>query len=98
MIETTMELVDGRGEGIVPIHEIGMDDGPDGLFTRAADVSDSVRTGPLLGNLVFLVIEPLQGLERLIEIRASPITEVRPRSCWVSNGACANTDCRHWRW
>ena len=75
MIETTMELVDGTGQGMEPIHEIGMDDGPDGLFTPVADVSDSVRTGPLLGNLVFLVIEPLQGLERLIDIRASPTTE-----------------------
>ena len=46
MIETTMKLVDGTGQGIVPIHEIGMDDGPDGLFTSVTDVSDSVCTGP----------------------------------------------------
>ena len=75
MIETTMELVDGPGQGIVPIHEIGMDDGPDGLFTPITDVADAVCTGPLLGKLVFLVTEPLQGLERLIDLRASPPTE-----------------------
>ena len=34
MIETTMKLVDGPGQGIVPIHEIGMGNGPD-AFNRA---------------------------------------------------------------
>ena len=38
-------------------------------------MSDSVCTGPLLGNLVFLVVEPFQGLEGLIDIRTSPATE-----------------------
>ena len=38
-------------------------------------MADSVHTGPLLGNLVFLVIEPLHGLERLIDILASPTTK-----------------------
>ena len=63
MIETTTKLVDSTGKGIVPIHEIGIDDGLDGLFASVTDVSDSVCTGPLLGNLLFLVVEPLQGLE-----------------------------------
>ena len=58
-----MKLVDGTGQGIVP------------MFTPVADVSDAVRTGSLLGNLVFLVKEPLQGLERLIDICASLATE-----------------------
>ena len=75
MIETPMKVVDSTGQGIVPVYEIGVDDGSDGLFAPVMDVSDSVRTGPLLGNLLFLVIEPLQGLERLIDIRASPATE-----------------------
>lgn len=48
MIETVMKPVDGASQGIVPIHEVGIDDGPDGLFTTVADVSDSVGTGPLL--------------------------------------------------
>ena len=75
MIETTMKLVDGTGQGIVTIHKMGIDDRPDGLFTPVTYVPDSVRTGPLLGNLVLLIIEPLQGLERLIDIRASPDTK-----------------------
>lgn len=48
MIETAMKPVDGASQGIVPIHKVGIDDGPDGLFTTVADVSDSVGTGPLL--------------------------------------------------
>ena len=60
---TTMELADGTGQGIVPVYEIGVDVGPDGLFAPVTDVSDPVCTGPLLGNLVFLVVKPLQGLE-----------------------------------
>ena len=75
MIETPMKLVDSTGQGIVPVYEIGIDDGPDGLLAPVTDVSDSVCTGPLLGNLVLLVVEPFQGLERLIDIRASPATE-----------------------
>ena len=75
MIETPMKLVYSMGQGIVPVYEIGIDDCPDGLFAPVTDVSDSVCTGPLLGNLVFLVVEPLQGLEGLIDIRASPATE-----------------------
>ena len=75
MIETTMKLVDGPGQRIVPIHEIGIRDGPDGLFAPITDMTDAVCTGPLLGKLVFLVIEPLQGLEGLIDIRASQATE-----------------------
>ena len=47
MIETTMKLVDSTGQGIVPVYEIGIDDGPDGLFAPVTDVADSVCTGPL---------------------------------------------------
>ena len=75
MILATIKFVDGTGQGIVHVYETGIDVGPDGLFGPVTDESDSVRTGPLLKNLVFLVIEPLQGLERLIDIRASPATE-----------------------
>ena len=59
MVETPVELVDGSGQGIVAIDEIAVDDGPDGLFTPVTDVASAVCTGPLLGNLVFLIVEPL---------------------------------------
>ena len=62
MIESTMQLVDGTGQGIVPIYEIGIYDGPDGLFAPVTDVSDSVCTGPLLRNLLFLVVEQCRAL------------------------------------
>ena len=75
VIEATMKLVDSTGQGIVPIHEIGIRDGLDGLFTPVTDVADAVCTCPLLGKLVFLLIEPLQGLERLIDLCASPATK-----------------------
>ena len=75
MIETTMKLADSIGQGIVPIHEIGIRDGLDGLFTPVTEVADAVGTCPLLGKLVFLLIEPLQGLERLIDLCASPATK-----------------------
>ena len=48
MIETAMKPVDGASQGILPIHEVGIGDDPDGLFTTVADVSDSVGKGPLL--------------------------------------------------
>ena len=75
MVETPMKLVDSTGQWIVPVYEIGVDDGPDELFAPVTDVLDSVCAGPLFGNLVFLVVEPLQSLEGLIDIRASPATE-----------------------
>ena len=68
MVRTPVELVDGACEGIIPIDEIRRDSRPDGLFTTIADVSDPVFTGPLLGNLLFPVIEPLQGLEGMVDI------------------------------
>ena len=68
MVNIPVQLVDGTSQGIVTIHEIGIDYGPDCLFTPVTYVSDSVRTGPLLWNLVFLVVEPFQGLERLVDI------------------------------
>ena len=59
MVETPMNLVDGLGQRIVAINEITVDDGPDGLFAPVTDVSNAVGTGPLLGNLMFLVVQPL---------------------------------------
>ena len=67
-----MKLVDGSGQGIVAIDELTVDDGPDRLFAPVADVSNAVGTGPLFGNLVFLVVEPLQSLEGLIDLGPSP--------------------------
>jgi len=75
MVKTPVELVSSACEGIVPIYEIGIDDSPDCLFTPVTYVSDSVPTGPLLGNLVFLVIEPLRGLEGMVDIGPSPATD-----------------------
>ena len=59
MVETPMKLVDGSGQGIVAIEEITVDDGPDGLFAPVTDVSNAIAAGPLLGNLVFPVVQPL---------------------------------------
>ena len=59
MVETPVELVDGSGQGIVAIDEIAVDDGPDGLFAPVTDVSNAIGAGPLLGNLMFLVVQPL---------------------------------------
>ena len=75
MVETPMKLVDGPGHGIVPINEITVGDGSDGLFAPVTDVSNAIGGGPLLGNLVFLVVEPLQGLEGLIDLGSSPTAE-----------------------
>ena len=72
---TPVEIVDGTSQGIVTIHKIGIDYGLDCLFTPVTYASDSVRTGPLLGNLVFLVVEPLQGVEGLDNIGPSPATD-----------------------
>ena len=63
-----MDLVNSACGGILPINEIRCDIRPDGLFTTIADVLDPVRTGPLLGDLLFLVVEPLQGLEGMVDI------------------------------
>ena len=59
MIETPVELVDGTGHRIVAIDKITVGDGSDGLFAPVRNVTNAVGTGPLLGNEVFLVIEPL---------------------------------------
>ena len=59
MVETPMKLVDGSGQGIVAIDKIAVDDGPDGLFAPVTDVSNAIGAGPLLGNLVFLLVQPL---------------------------------------
>ena len=75
MVKTPVELVDGACEGIVPVDEIRRGSSRDGLLTAFADVLDPVRTGPLLGNLLFLVIEPLQGLKGLVDIGPLPSTD-----------------------
>ena len=72
MVETAMKLVDSAGQRIVPIDEITVHDGSDGLFAPVTDVSNAFGTGPLLGKEVFLVIEPLQGLEGLVDLGPSP--------------------------
>ena len=38
-------------------------------------MSNAVRAGPLLGNLMFLVVQPLQGLEGLVDLGPSPATQ-----------------------
>ena len=83
MVKTPVELVNSACEGIIPTYEIRRDNSPDGLFAAIADVLDPVRTGPLLGNLLFLVVEPLQGLEGLVDIGTPPATEtqVQPSKC-----------------
>ena len=77
MVKTPVELVNSVCEGIIPIDEIRRDNSPDGLFTAIADVLDPVRTGPPLGNLLFLVVEPLQGLKGLVDIGPPPATETQ---------------------
>ena len=72
MVETPMKLVDGSGQGIVAIDEITVDDGPDRLFVPVTDVSNAIGAGPLLGNLMFLVVQPLKGLEGLVDLGPSP--------------------------
>ena len=74
MVKTPVEVVDSACEGIMPIDEIRRASRPDGLFTTIVDVSDPVRTGPLLGNLLLLVVEPLQGLEGMVDNGPPPAT------------------------
>ena len=59
MIETPVELVDSTGHRIVAIDEITVGGGSDRLFAPITDMANAIGTGPLLGNEVFLVIEPL---------------------------------------
>ena len=75
MVKTPVELVNSAFEGIMPIDEIRRDNRSHGLVTTIANASAPVRTGPLLGNLVFLVIEPLQGLEGMVEMWPLPATD-----------------------
>ena len=72
MVETPVKLVDGSDQRIIAIDEITVDDGLDRLFSPVTDVSNAVGTGPLLGNLMFLVVQPLQGLEGLVDLGPSP--------------------------
>ena len=80
MVKTPMKFVDSASRGIIPIDKIAVGDGSDGLFVPVTDVSNAVGTGPLLGKEVFLVIQPLQGLEGLVDLGPSPAPpEVRRR-------------------
>ena len=72
MIETPMKFVDSAGQRIVAIDEITVHEGPDKLLAPIPDMSNAIGTGSLLGKEMFLIIEPLQGLERLIDLGASP--------------------------
>ena len=56
MVETPMKFVDSAGQRIIAINEITVGDGPDRLLTPVTNVSNAVSTGPLLGNLMFLVV------------------------------------------
>lgn len=74
MVKAPVELIDGTHGGIVTIYEIRRDRGPDRLFTTIANMFDPIHTGTLLGNLLFPVIEPFQGLERLVDVSTPPST------------------------
>ena len=71
MVETPMKLVDSTGQGIVSIDEIAVDDSSDRLFAPVTDVSNTIGTGSLLGNLMFLIVQPMQGLEGLVDLGPS---------------------------
>ena len=75
MVETSMKLVDGASQGIVAIDKMTVGAGSDRLFAPVANVSNAVSTSPLLGNEVFLVVEPLQGFEGLVDLGPSPPSE-----------------------
>ena len=59
MIETSVKLVDGAGQGIVAIDEMTVGAGSDRLFAPITNVTNTIGTGPLFGNEVFLVVQPL---------------------------------------
>ena len=72
MIKTPMKFVDSAGQGIVTIDKITVHEGPDKLLAPIPDMTNAIGTGPLFGKKVFLVVQPLQGLERLIDLSPSP--------------------------
>ena len=74
MVNTPVELVGGTSQGIVTIQEIGIDDGPDSVYPRYVRVGFGPHWPPAWG-LVFPVVEPLQGLEGLVDIGPSPATD-----------------------
>ena len=93
MVEAAVKFVDCAGGRIVPVHKIRVHPNPEGLFTPVADMTDPVGTGPLL-----LVIQPLQSLERLIDVRPLANHEgVRRRRYGVAGDVCANTGYKHWQ-
>ena len=49
MVNTPVELVGGTSQGIVTIHEIGIDDGPDSLFTPLRTCRIRSALAPCLG-------------------------------------------------
>ena len=75
MVETSMKLVDGASQGIVAIDKMTVGAGSDRLFAPVTNVTNAVSTSPLFGNEVFLVIEPLQGFEGLVDLGPSPPSE-----------------------
>ena len=72
MIETSMKLIDGASHRIVAIDEIIVGTGSDRLFAPITNMTNTISTGPFFGNEVFLVIEPLQGFEGLVDLGPSP--------------------------
>ena len=72
MVETPMKFVDGSGQRIIPIDEITVHEGPDKLLASIPDMTNAIGTGSLLGKEMFLIVQPLQGLERLIDLGPSP--------------------------
>ena len=59
MVETSVELIDGASHRIVAIDKMIIGTGSDRLFAAITNVTYAISTGPLFGNKVFLVIEPL---------------------------------------
>ena len=59
VVETPVKLVDGASHRIVAIDEMKIGTGSDRLFAPITNVTYAISTGPLFGNKVFLVVEPL---------------------------------------
>ena len=75
MVETPMKFVDGAGQRIVAIHKITVHEGPDKLLAPVTNMTNTIGTGSLFGKEMFLIIQPLQSLERLVDLGASPSPE-----------------------
>ena len=75
MVETSVELVDGASHRIIAIDEMTVDTGSDRLFAAITNVTYAISAGPLFGKEMFLVIEPLEGFERMVDLGPSPPSE-----------------------